>query len=92
MLGSSPMNSELTVEEWRKIKIHDLLTARIEASVSTNWCGTDPHRMVTIMKPVVLELMSLAWDVGYEASDHEAYFFSTHGKTDNPYREALDSS
>jgi hypothetical protein len=31
-------------------------------------------------------VLAEAWDEGYAASDHEAYHFSTHGRTDNPYR------
>lgn len=33
------------------------------------------------------EVKAEAWDVGYEASDHEAYYCSTHGCTPNPYRK-----
>ena len=32
-----------------------------------------------------------AWDEGYTASDEEAYFFSTHGCTPNPYRKQKDN-
>ena len=36
-------------------------------------------------------LRANGWDEGYTASDEEAYFFSTHGCTPNPYRKQKDN-
>lgn len=46
----------------------------------------NPEDIIPFMDHTIVEAKAAAWDEGYEASDHEAQFDGTHGRTDNPYR------
>ena len=43
------------------------------------------------LSELIQEIQADAWDEGYTASDEEAYFFSTHGRTPNPYLDQKDN-
>ena len=63
------------------------LSHRVDRHQREHRPNPDYSLFITEFKEAIDKIKADAWDEGYAASDHEAYYFSTHGDTANPYRK-----